>query len=40
MIKSSFEVTKNSFDNEKVWFMGIVHVKTNLVDSVGDFRPS
>jgi hypothetical protein len=40
VIESPFEVAKNSFDNEEVGFTGIVHVKTNLLDTVGDFRPS
>lgn len=40
VIESPFEVAKDSFDNEVVGFPGIVHVKTNLLNNVGDFRPS
>jgi hypothetical protein len=40
VIESPFEVARNSFGNEEVGFTGIVHVKTNLLNNVGDFRPS
>jgi hypothetical protein len=40
MIESPLEVAKNPFDNEEMRFTGIVHVKANLLNSVGDFGPS
>jgi hypothetical protein len=40
MIESPLEVAKNPFDNEEMRFTGILHVKANLLNSVGDFGPS
>jgi hypothetical protein len=40
MIESPFEVAKDPFDNEEVRFTWIMHVKANLLNSVGYFGPS
>jgi hypothetical protein len=40
MIKSTFEVTKNSFDIIIVGNTRIMHEKIGLLDGIGEFRSS
>jgi hypothetical protein len=40
MIKSAFEITKIVFDMSKMWRARIMHIKTGLLNRVGNIEAS